>query len=316
MKSKLIAIVGPTASGKTSLGIELAQKFNGEVISVDSRQVYVRMDIGTGKVLGDKKETEIEKGGSIGQLFGSRGYVEAEGVVHWGIDLVTPDVRYSAAEFKTYAEQKIKDIVSRGKLPILVGGTGFWLAALLDNYDLANTPADEVLRAGLEKEGIGELFARYKRIDPQGAETIDKTNKRKLVRALEVSTVTGVPFSQYQSKGEPKYQSLQIGLRVEREELYARINDRVESMVALGLVNEVRRLKDAYGCQTESMTGIGYRQVCAFLHGDDSLKEAIESIKQDSRRYAKRQETWFKRDERIKWIKDYPEAEKLVQEFM
>ena len=316
MKPKVIAIIGPTASGKSSLGIELAKQFNGEVVSVDSRQVYKEMNIGTGKVVGIWGASEIEKGGSISQLFGSREFLNVEGVPHWGLDLVTPDQTYSAAEFKEYAEGRIKDTVSRGKLPILVGGTGFWLSAMIENYDLANTPADSTLRAELEQRGSGELFARDKELDPEGAELIDKTNKRKLVRALEVTKVSGVPFSQYRSKGEAKYDVLQIGLRVEREVLYERINQRVEGMVAEGLVDEVRGLREKYGCETESMTGIGYRQICAFLEGESSLKDAVESVKQDSRRYAKRQETWFKRDARIQWITDSEEAKELVEKFL
>lgn len=316
MKPNIVAIVGPTASGKTSLGIAIAKQFDGEVISVDSRQVYRGMNIGTAKPEGKWSESEIEKGGSINQLFGARKMFLVEDVVHWGIDLVNPDEEYSVAQFKDYAEEKIRDITSRGKLPILAGGTGLWFRAVIDNLDLAATPSDCALRANLEAQSLGDLFHAYKQLDPAGAETIDRNNKRRVVRALEVTKLTGTPFSELKTTGEPKYTVLQIGLDVPREELYERINLRVDEMVAMGLVDEVRGLKEQYGCEIDAMTGIGYRQVCRFLTGEDALKTAIHETKKDSRRYAKRQMTWFKRDERIKWIREPKEGMNLVQEFL
>lgn len=316
MKPKVIAVVGPTASGKTSLSIALAKQFDGEVISVDSRQIYKGMDIGTAKAQGEWCESEIEKGGSIHQLFGARKQFLVEDVVHWGIDLVEPDEAYSVADFKTYAQEKVADIVSRGKVPILAGGTGFWLKAVIDDLDLSETPANLELRAELESKTLGDLFARYKKLDPAGAEVIDKKNKRRLVRAIEVSEVTGVPFSKHRSTLNSPYDVLQIGLHVDREVLKERANVRVDEMVAMGLVDEVRRLKDRYGCGIESMTGIGYRQICAFLDGETSLKSAIEEVKADTRKYAKRQMTWFKRDERIQWINEASEAFPLVHTFL
>ena len=316
MRKKIIAVVGPTAAGKTSLGIALAKEFNGEVISVDSRQIYRGMDIGTAKEPGEWKESEIEKGGSIEQLYGSRKHLMIDGVVHWGIDIADPDQVYSAADFKEYAEQKIDEIVSRGHVPVLVGGTGFWLKAIVENLDLGSVAADENLRSELEARPLGDLFAEYKRLDPAGAQTIDRENKRRVVRALEVTKLTGKPFSELQTSGDPKYDVIEIGITHPRETLYERINARVEQMIAEGLVDEVRGLKEKYGCETESMTGIGYRQICRFLNGEDTLKEAIEEIKKDTRRYAKRQMTWFKRDERIKWVEDVEDAIKITKNFI
>ena len=302
MKPKVIVIVGPTAIGKTSVGIKIAKQINGEVISVDSRQVYRGMDIGTAKPSRESDDS-VE---SITDLF-ERPYM-IEGVPHWGIDLVEPDADYSVAEFKIFAETKIDEIVKRGHVPILVGGTGLWLRAVIDNFDLTQTAADPELRAELESKTKGDLFHEYKQLDPEGAEIIDKDNKRRLVRALEVTKLTGKPFSQQQSAGEPKYDVLQIGLRVDREVLNERIDQRVDEMIASGLVDEVRSLKDRYGCEIESMTGIGYRQVCAFLDGKESLEDAVKEIKQATRRYAKRQMTWFKRDKRIQWVDSSEDA--------
>ncbi len=316
MKKKIIAVVGPTAAGKTSLGITIAKEIGGEVISVDSRQIYRGMDIGTGKEPGEWVEHDIEKGGSIEQLYGARKRLVIDGVVHWGIDIVDPDQVYSASEFKDYAEQKIDEIVSRGHVPVLVGGTGFWLKAIVENLDLGSVAADEKLREELGTQGVGYLFAEYKRLDPEGAQTIDRDNKRKLVRALEVTKLTGKPFSELKTSGEPKYNVLTLGITHERDVLAERISTRVEQMVAEGLVDEVRGLREKYGCDIESMTGIGYRQVCRFLEGEDSLEEAIEEIKKDSRRYAKRQMTWWKRDGSIQWVRDFGEAVPLIDAFL
>jgi tRNA dimethylallyltransferase len=313
---KLIAIVGPTASGKTALGIEIAKMIGGEVVSVDSRMIFTGMDVGTAKPEGEWKTGEISIGGRIDQLFGARKEFFVEDVPHWGIDLVEPDQEYSVADFKKYAEQKIKEILKRGHVPIFVGGTGMWLSAVIDNLDLSSTPSDEKLRAQLEEKSIGDLYHEYKQLDPIGAKTIDRENKRRVLRALEVSMLTGKPFSQLQTRGPQKYDVLQIGLSIERETLNERINWRVDEMIAKGLVNEVRSLKEKYGCEIDAMTGIGYRQICEFLDGRSSLKDAMEEIKKDTRHYAKRQMTWFKRDARIQWIANRQEATTLVESFL
>ncbi|PIX62234.1 hypothetical protein CO057_03545 [Candidatus Uhrbacteria bacterium CG_4_9_14_0_2_um_filter_41_50] len=237
-KPKIIAILGPTASGKTGLALQVAKKLNGEVINADSRTIYQEMNIGTAK--------PVFKRGQV-----------VDDVLHWGFDLVSPDQHFQAYNFKEFAESKIADILERGKLPIIAGGTGLYIQGLVDNFDFEGDKAVE-----------------------------------------------------------PKFEVLQIGILVNREELYKRTDDRVDQMIASGLVDEVRSLKEKYGCSVKSMTGIGYRQICQFLNGEVSLAEAIRIIKRDSRHYAKRQMTWFKRDDRIKWIKDSKEAMELIEKFL
>jgi len=306
---KLLVIVGPTASGKTQLGIDLAKRFDGEVVSVDSRQVYRGMDVGTGKISGEwKMQSEKWKLGH-----GLQRALVVDGIPHWGIDLVEPDAEYSVADFKKYAEEKIVEISKRGKLPILVGGTGLWVRAVVDDLNLTETARNDELRDRLEARHLDDLFAEYKRLDPDGAELIDRQNKRRVVRALEVTIATGKPFSAQLKRGTSKYDLLEIGILVDRDVLNARINDRVEAMVATGLVNEVRRLRDKFGCDGEAMTGIGYRQVCAFLDGSRPLADAIEETKKATRAYAKRQMTWFRRDDRVRWVERVEDAFEIVE---
>lgn len=282
------------------MSIQLAKEFDGEVISVDSRQVYRGMDIGTAKEPRDQLSVPYM----------------VQGIPHWGIDLVNPNQEMTAAEFKEYAEQKIAEIVSRGKLPILAGGTGFWIQAIVDNLDIPAVAPDRELRKTLEAKGLEELFTMYQEKDPAGSEVIDRHNKLRLIRALEVCFKTGKPFSEQQRKSEPKYDVLQIGIEVNREELYQRIETRVDQMIEQGLVEEVRGLADKYGCVDLAMTGIGYRQICQYLENENTLSEAVERIKIDTRHYAKRQMSWFKRDKRIKWVKEYEEAQSLVEQFV
>lgn len=245
--SKIIVVLGPTASGKTGLSLEIAREIGGEVISADSRTIYRGMDIGTAKVEGDQV---VRYAGSQDE-----GLV-VEGVAHWGIDLINPDEDFTVVDFKEYAEHKIDEIRARGHVPMIVGGTGLYIRSLVENF-------------GFD-----------------------------------------------QSMGERKYDALQIGLKVEREKLYERIDARVDKMMDHGLLDEVRALKEVYGCDVKSMTGIGYRQLCEYLEGDTTLKEAVRVIKRDSRHYAKRQMTWFARDEDVVWIEDGDEALKLVQKFL
>lgn len=300
---KIVVILGPTASGKTDLGIALAKKFNGEIISADSRQVYKKMSIGTAKPEG--KWTKDKSA-----------YV-VEGIPHFMMDIVDPGTDFSLADFKTQAISHINDILRRGKLPIIVGGTGLYIWALVDNLDIPKVEPHKKLRQEMEKEPLSKLVAQLKKIDPESAKQIDLNNPRRVLRALEVFITSGESFFKQRTKSDPLYDALEIGINPPRAELYKRIGARVDQQIKDGLVEEVTKLvKQKYGWNLPSMSGIGYKQIGYFLRGEKTLPEAIEILKRDTRRYAKKQMTWFKRDNRIHWL-DKPnikEAEKLFIE--
>ncbi len=302
---KIIAIVGPTASGKTALGLELAKKFNGEIISADSRQIYKKMDIGTDKPKGAWQKFE-----------GGEAYF-AQGVPHYLMDIIDPGQDFSLADFKELAKKHINNILGRGKLPIMVGGTGLYFQSIIDNFDIPEIAPNKKLRKELEKKSLEELLELLKKLDEETFKKIDIKNPRRVVRALEVVILTGKSFVKQQTKSKPEYNCLQIGIKRDKEELYERINKRVGNQYIRGLLSEVESLiKQKYGWQLPGMTGIGYKQIGYYLRGEMSLDEAKEILKRDTRHYAKRQLTWFKRDERIKWIKEKKEAEKLIEEFI
>jgi tRNA dimethylallyltransferase len=307
---KVICVVGPTASGKSALGIELAKRFDGDVLCVDSRTVYRGMDIGTAKPKGTKEQG---LGRSIHELFAGGKPLLVEGIAHWGLDLAAPDEDYSVSDFKRYAEKKIAEIAKRGKLPVLVGGTGLWIRAVVDNLNLAQAKPHAKLREALEARHLDDLFAEYKRLDPEGAEVIDRDNRRRVVRALEVTKLTGKPFSQAMSVGAKKYDALQLALDVPREELMRRIDSRVDEMIANGLIDEARALFKKFGADAPGLSAIGYRELGYFFAGKANLAATIDEIKKDTRAYAKRQETWFKKYGGVRWVKSNEEAVGLVE---
>lgn len=312
----LIAIVGPTASGKTEAGVRIAQAFDGEVLCVDSRTVYKGMDIGTAKVKGDKGKKWEQGDWNIQKLFEPAPTL-VDGIPHWGIDLVEPDQPFSVADFVTYAQGKILDIVSRGKVPVLVGGTGLYFRALLDGLTLTDVEPDPALRTELEAKSTEELAELLGEYDPDAAATIDTDNRRRLVRALEIVMTTGESLASRQKKVETPYDVCWIGMDVDREVLFERITTRVDMMVAAGLVDEARTLYQKYGAESQAMSGIGYRQLALFLQGKMPLREAVERIKSDSRHYAKRQLTWFKAEgDRITWVQTVATAITTVSNFM
>lgn len=304
---KLVVILGPTASGKTDFSIDLAKKFSGEIISADSRQIYKKMNIGTAKVRGVwQKSKEINE-----KIF------VYEDVPHFLVDFVDPGEDFSLAQFKDLAITRAREIASRGKLPLLVGGTGLYIQAVVDNLLIPAVPPNKKLRYSLEEKTNQELVGLLEQLDPVAARTVDAENKRRLIRALEVCIWTGKTFSGQQNKGEPLFDCLQIGLSVPRDELYSRVAERAEKMMKRGLLEEVRALvKQRYGWHLPSMSGTGYRQFADYFAKKISLEEASELIKRDTRRYARRQMTWFRRDKRIKWLSKVEDAAKLIKEFL
>jgi len=313
----LIVILGPTAAGKSELAIELAHKFNGEIISADSRQIYRGMDIGTGKyprtesldlkypVSSPEAKSKTAKPLLIG------------GIQHYFIDIADPDQEFTLAQFKKAAIKKITDIQNRGKIPFLVGGTGLYISSVVDNLNIPKAAPSAKLREKLEKMTTSEMIANLEKLDINAYRSIDKKNRRRLIRALEVILLTGKTFSSQKKKGTPLFETLEIGIETKREELYRKIEDRIDKMVKLGLESETRNLLDkGYTKSLPSMSGIGYKQMIMYLNDEITFNEAIRLIKRDSRRYARRQMTWFRRDKNIHWIKDYEKAEKLIKNFL
>ena len=286
-RRRLVAIVGPTATGKSALAVALARRFDGEVVNADSRQVYVGMDIGTAK------PAPTERGGVPHHLF----------------DVARPDEPFSLGRWLDLARQALDDIWSRGRLPLLVGGTGQYVWALLEGWTVPRVPPQPELRRWLEerarREGLDALYRELERRDPAAAAFVDRRNLRRVVRALEVMEATGRPYSQQRQRCGPPVPYLAIGLWLPRDELYRRIDRRVEEMVRRGLVDEVRGLLAA-GCSPDlpSMSGIGYREVCQHLRGHLGLAEAIERIKLGTHRLVRHQQNWFRRsDPRIRWLR-------------
>jgi len=302
---KVVVLVGPTACGKTSWSLRLAKKFNGEIISADSRQIYKKMNIGTAKELGEWRWKGLSK------------VYYVNDIPHHLVDFLDPGKRFSMAEFRDRAIKSVNQVYQNNSVPIVAGGTGLYIAGLVDNFKIPKVEANYKLRRSLEEKTHAELITLLKNLDPAVLENIDQQNKRRLIRALEVCIFTGEPFSKQQEKGETLFDFLQIGIEIPREELYQRIDERVNQMMKLELLKEIEvLLKQKYSWELPSMSGIGYRQFKDYFEQKISLEQAIENLKRDTRHYARRQMTWFRRDKRIVWLKDYDEAEKLIRGFL
>jgi tRNA dimethylallyltransferase len=278
---QVVAVVGATATGKTAVAVALAQRFGGEVVNADSRQVYRGMDIGTAKPSPQ----------------------EQHAARHWLIDVAEPDETFTLARFLDLAQAALDDIWSRGKLPIVVGGTGQYVWALLEAWRVPRVAPDRALRGELEALGTEALAAELRRVDPASADAIHPHNRRRVIRAIEVTSATGRPFSEWRAKGPPTLSATIIGLRLERAELYRRIDARVDAMMQAGLLEEVRTLNARGCCELAAMQSIGYRDICEHLRGAITLDEAVARIKTGTHRLARMQHTWFRADDaRITWL--------------
>ena len=286
-KAKVIVICGPTASGKTALSIEVAKKINGEIISCDSMQIYKDMNIGTAK------PTKEEMGE----------------IKHYLIDYVLPTERYSVAEYKKDAKKAIKEVIEKGKTPIIVGGTGLYVDSLIYEIEYPEIKFDEEYRKKLEKEveeeGLEKLYEKAKKIDPIAIQKISKTDKKRILRVLEIYHATGKTKTEQEiisRQKEPEYDYKVYGLLWDRQKLYDRINLRVDIMIEQGLIEEVKTILKKYSEFPTAIQGLGYKEVVQYLNKEITKEEMIEKIKQETRRYAKRQMTWFRKNKQTIWL--------------
>lgn len=286
-KEKVIVICGPTASGKTALSIELAKKINGEIISCDSMQIYKEMNIGTAK---PTKE-------------------EMQGIKHYMIDIISPDERYSVADYKKEAKKTIKEIISKGKVPIVVGGTGLYVDSLIYEIDYPKNKFDEKYREELEQEveeqGLNALYERAKEIDEEAIKKISPNDKKRILRILEIYHATGKNKTEQEKesrKNEPEFDYKVFALNMDREKLYDKINKRVDIMIDNGLIEEVENIYRKYNRFPTAMQGLGYKEVVDYIEKRLTKEEMIEKIKQETRRYAKRQLTWFRKSKETIWL--------------
>ena len=297
-KQQVIVIAGPTASGKTKLAIELAKKINGEIISCDSMQIYKEMDIGTAK---PTKEEQVE-------------------AKHYMIDIISPNERFSVSDYKKMAEKYIEEIVNRGKIPILVGGTGLYVNSLIYGIEYPEMKFDEKYRKHLEErvenEGLEKLYEEAKKIDEKAMQNISPNDKKRILRVLEIYKQTGLTKTKQDElsrKNGPKYDYKVFAINLDREILYARINKRVDQMIKNGLIEEVESIYKKYNFFPTAMQGIGYKEVVQYIKNEITKEEMIEKIKQESRRYAKRQLTWFRKNKEIIWLDGANDIQNNIQ---
>jgi len=295
---KLVVLLGPTASGKSGLGITLAQRFNGEIISADSRQVYRSLDIGTAKVTPAEQAL----------------------IPHHVLDVADPREIYSVAQFQRDAIAAINDILKRSHQPFLVGGSPHYIQTVVDNLDIPHIEPQPELRAQLEKRPLPELLEQLEELDPRGAATIDRNNPRRVIRALEVCLVSGKPFSQQRKMSDPLYQSLLLGIEWPREVLYRRIDERVDERMQQGMVQEVQRLLDeGVSQQRLEALGLEYRYITRWLTGAfENEDEMVQRLKYAIHDFTRRQLTWFRKEKRIVWMNggDWEQAQDVVRDFL
>ena len=319
---KIIAVVGTTASGKSALAMQIAKDFNGEIISVDSRQIYKDMDIGTNKDAGDMRVIRREQMPSVPlpadcpvsladvltQVY------HVNDIPNYFISVVRPDQTLTLAHMKALVDGVIADIVSRGKVPVLVGGTSLYTTAIVNNWQIPDTQPDTTLRAELQALTTPELVKRLKAVDPARVQTLDIRNRRRLFRAIEIAEYG--QQGKAQVEGEKTYNALLIAPLVKKDVLYKRINDRVDAMVSAGLIQEVKAVGEKYGYDCVAMTGHAYQQIGLYLQGKMQLAGALELSKKVTRAYAKRQLTWWKKYGPVTWVAGYDDAKSVVKSFL
>ena len=328
----LIVILGPTASGKTNLAKSLAKKFNGEIICADSRTIYRHLDIGTAKPylpddyhFGQKLKLQKLKfkTHSQSQKIVKKYHtlyrdticpISISSIPHWMLDVVSPHQIFTTAQFRKMAQKIIDNILQRDKIPFLVGGTGLYLDAITKGLTIPHVAPDWKLRQELEQLPNKQLADKLKVLDKITWLKIDQNNPRRLIRALEVCLKLKKPFSDFQKKEKPKYQVLKIGIEIPKEKLNEKIEKRVDKMIEDGLVNEVKNLlKKGYNLKLPAMSGLGYKQI---INNPNNLPKAVEEIKLETKQYAKRQMTWFNKDQEIHWVKNQKEAKKLINQIL
>ncbi len=296
-KPTVIVICGPTASGKTALSIELAKRINGEIVSADSMQIYKEMNIGSAKVTPE----------------------EMQGIKHYLIDFVSPDQRYSVANYKLEAKKAIEKIIKKGKVPIIVGGTGLYIDSLIYEIDYSDIKIDENYREKLEKikseEGLEKLYKMAEKIDPEAVKKISKNDSKRIMRILEIYNSTGKTKTQQEKESRTKeipYNYKIFAITMDRQKLYNRINQRVDIMLQKGLIDEVKNLLNKYKKFPTSMQGLGYKEVKEYIEQKITKQEMINKIKQETRRYAKRQLTWFRKNKQTIWINGLDSIDKNI----
>ena len=294
---KLIVVLGPTASGKTGIGIKLSQDFNGEIVSADSRQIYKEIAIGTAKPTKQERST----------------------IKHHLVDIISLKERFNVSTYKELATEAISKIIKEKKQPLLVGGTGLYIKSIVDNFSLTKIPPNKKIRSRLEKKSTEELFNIYKKLDPKGAEKIDGKNKRRLVRAIEVCEITKKPFWEQREQKDSLFNVLQIGIKLPEKKLKEKTIKRTKQMFKLGLEKEAKRVIKKYR-NSPSLATIGYQEWFPFYPKFSLTKKEVEEVKESitlhTLQFSKRQTTWFKKDKRIKWVRNYKEAKKIVKDFL
>ena len=311
-KLKLVVILGPTASGKSDLAVKLAKKFDGEIISADSRQIYKGMDIGTGKITPDTKNSSNFSTGQAKKKY----IFTHKGIPHYCIDVVSPKKRFTVTEYRKLAIGAIDKILKKDKIPIICGGTGFYIQAVVDGIVIPEVAPDWKLRKKLEKKSAKGLYKILKKLDPRRAKTIEKENPRRLIRAIEIVLKTKRPVPVFKKNPLP-YPVLMLGIKKSNKELKNLIKKRFLKWLELGLIAEVKKLRKL-GLSFKKIEefGLHYKVLAQYLQRKLNYQGMIENSLQELQNYSKRQMTWFRKEKRIRWVKNYKQAEKLTKKFL